>query len=318
MKDYRRYHCDENKLIDYGFKKQGHNYIYKKDILDGDFRIEVIINDILEAKVYDSDTDEEYTNIRLVGKQGKFVQKVRQAYEECIEDILTHCFVYDYFIFPQSKRLVHLIEEKYHVLPDHPFKDGDSFVFRNNDKWFGLIMHTDYSKFLDKQGEVECLNIKVPIDTVDHPSIYPAFHMNKKHWMSILLDETLSDEDIMSLIDQSYQTTVVCDDWVIPASPKRFDLIQAFNQSDTIRWHQKGNIHQDAIVYIYYGAPYSAIMYKCQVIESDETSMLLKRLKTYDPSFYPLEVLKKYQLRAIRSARHIPKELKEYIGNTDK
>ena len=174
-------------------------------------------------------------------------------------------------------------------------------------------MHTDYSKFLDKQGEVECLNIKVPIDTVDHPSIYPAFHMNKKHWMSILLDETLSDEDIMSLIDQSYQTTVVYEDWVIPASPKRFDLIQAFNQSDTIRWHQKGNIHQDAIVYIYYGAPYSAIMYKCQVIESDETSMLLKRLKTYDPSLYPLKVLKKYQLRAIRSARHIPKELKEYI-----
>lgn len=318
MKDYRRYHYDENKLIDYGFKKQGYNYIYKKDILDGDFRIEVIINDILEAKVYDSDTDEEYTNIHLVGKQGKFVQKVRQAYEECIEDILTHCFVYDYFIFPQSKCLMHLIEEKYHVLPDHPFRDGDSFVFRNNDKWFGLIMHTDYSKFLDKQGEVECLNIKVPIDTVDHPSIYPAFHMNKKHWMSILLDETLSDEDIMSLIDQSYQTTVVCEDWVIPASPKRFDLIQAFHQSDTIRWHQKGNIHQDAIVYIYYGAPYSAIMYKCQVIESDETSMLLKRLKTYDPSFYPLEVLKKYQLRAIRSARHIPKELKEYIGNTDK
>jgi hypothetical protein len=116
MKDYRRYHCDDNKLIDYGFKKQGHNYIYKKDILDGDFRIEVIINSILDAKVYDTDTDEEYTNIHLVGKQGKFVQKVRQAYEECIEDILNHCFVYDYFIFPQSKRLIHLIEEKYHVL----------------------------------------------------------------------------------------------------------------------------------------------------------------------------------------------------------
>ena len=104
MKDYRRYHCDENKLIDYGFKKQEHNYIYKKDILDGDFRIEVIINSILDAKVYDTDTDEEYTNIHLVGKQGKFVQKVRTAYEDCIEDILNHCFVYDYFIFPQSSR----------------------------------------------------------------------------------------------------------------------------------------------------------------------------------------------------------------------
>ena len=78
------------------------------------------------------------------------------------------------------------------------------------------------------------------MDTVNHPSIYPAFHMNKKHWISILLDETLSDEDIMSLVDQSYQTTVICEDWVIPASPKRFDLIKAFNQSDYIQWHQKG------------------------------------------------------------------------------
>ena len=59
-------------------------------------------------------------------------------------------------------------------------------------------------------------------------------------------------------------------------------------------------------------------MYKCQVVESNETSMLLKRLKTYDPTLYPSEVLKKYKLKAIRSARHIPKELKEHIGNTDK
>ncbi len=36
--------------------------------------------------------------------------------------------------------------------------------------------------------------------------------MNKKQWISILLDETLSDEDIMSLVDQSYQTTVICED----------------------------------------------------------------------------------------------------------
>ena len=98
MKDYRRYHYDEDKLIEYGFKKQEKNYIYETDILDGDFRIEVIIKDTLEAKVYDTDTDEEYTNIHLVGKQGKFVQQVKQAYEECIEDILNQCFVYDYFI----------------------------------------------------------------------------------------------------------------------------------------------------------------------------------------------------------------------------
>lgn len=55
-------------------------------------------NSILDAKVYDTDTDEEYTNIHLVGKQGKFVQKVRTAYEGCIEDILNVLLGYDYLL----------------------------------------------------------------------------------------------------------------------------------------------------------------------------------------------------------------------------
>lgn len=48
-------------------------------------------------------------------------------------------------------------------------------------------------------------------------------------------------------------------------------------------------------------------MYKCQVVESNETSMLLKRLKTYVYSLSIGNLLKTYQLRAIRGARHILK-----------
>lgn len=317
MKDYRRYHPDEKKLKEYGFIKQD-AYIYQKDLLEGEFYIKIIVDQTLHAKVYDSDTDEEYTNIYLKGKQGKFVQSVRQAYEECIEDILEKCFVYDYFIFPQSKRIMHHIEKEYHVLPECPFKKDDSFVFRHHQKWFGLIMHIDYSQFIDKKGEVECLNVKVPYEEVKNQTfVYPAFHMNKKHWISIILDDSVDDQTIMNFIHKSYLSTAVCEDWVIPASPKKLDLLEAFKKSDFIQWHQKGNIHKNNIVYIYYGVPYSAIMFKCIVRENDSQSMLLQLLKVYDPQTYPLNLLKKYHLKSVRSARHIPKELSEYIGNTD-
>ena len=39
------------------------------------------------------------------------------------------------------------------------------------------------------------------------PGIYPAYHMNHKTWISVVLDETLPDEKILELIDTSYQLT---------------------------------------------------------------------------------------------------------------
>lgn len=40
--------------------------------------------------------------------------------------------------------------------------------------------------------------------SIDHEFTFPGFHMNKKHWYTIILDERMKDEEILSLIEESH------------------------------------------------------------------------------------------------------------------
>ena len=69
-------------------------------------------------------------------------------------------------------------------------------------------MDIDRSKISNKTGLTEIINLKVDKDELDNMlknnGIYEAYHMNKKSWVSISLDDTLNDEFIIDLIDKSY------------------------------------------------------------------------------------------------------------------
>ena len=55
----------EKKLLKYGFKKENIGYIYSKNIMNGDFRVDVrVVEDRVEAKVIDNAFGDEYTNYR--------------------------------------------------------------------------------------------------------------------------------------------------------------------------------------------------------------------------------------------------------------
>ena len=60
-----------------------------------------------------------------------------------------------------------------------------------------------------KEGKVDILNVKntpEKINTlIDHIHYFPAYHMNKKHWISILLDRTVQITQVEKLLDESYQ-----------------------------------------------------------------------------------------------------------------
>ena len=87
-------------------------------------------------------------------------------------------------------------------------------VFKNpkNNKWYGIIMNIDYSKIVkSKKGEIEIINIKLDKaeiqELLTQEEFYPAWHMNKKNWISIILDETLPDKKIMEYIEESHSYT---------------------------------------------------------------------------------------------------------------
>ena len=199
-----------DKLEKYGFKKEKNKYTYKIRFMDNQFEAQITIIDKIEGKIIDLDTKEEYTNIRL-DNIGTFASKVKTHYEEILKDIEKNCFEKQYFMLPQSNRITNYIIGKYNTKPEFLWEKLDgSAVFRNkeNNKWFGIIMDINKNK-LDKENKIiEIINVKLDNKTIEklikEKGFYNAYHMNKKSWITIVLDDTLKDEEIIKYIDESY------------------------------------------------------------------------------------------------------------------
>ena len=210
---FKKYTPNNKKLIKYGFKKCNNGYKFSKMFMNDTFRADIVIDDKehVIGKVIEVELDEEYTNFRIEGNVGEFVGSVREEYKSILQDIANNCFEKEYFIYEQTNRITKLINEKYEVSPEFLWDKFPGYgVFRNtrSNKWFGIIMNIDRSKIIsDKSGEIEILNVKLD-DVVQNylgvKGIYPSYHLSKKSWISIILDDTLSDKEIMDLIDISY------------------------------------------------------------------------------------------------------------------
>ena len=103
----------------------------------------------------------------------------------------------------------------YGVSLDFPWMKYPSFaVFRHesNQKWFAVIMTIDRRKLgIEEDGQIDVVNVKCEpnfvASTCGQQGIYPAYHMNKEKWISILLDNSVPMPDIAPLIDISYVLT---------------------------------------------------------------------------------------------------------------
>ncbi len=101
------------------------------------------------------------------------------------------------------------------ITQDYPWDDSPEYtVFRHpdNHKWFALIMTVTYSTLkIDRLGTVDILNLKSDPDLIEdlikNPGIMPAYHMNKRHWATVLLDGSCPADRIKTLVDLSYQLT---------------------------------------------------------------------------------------------------------------
>ena len=201
-----------SKLIDYGFIKSKSIYIYEKEFLNNSFKAIILINKngIITGKVIDLDSNEEYVGFRMT-TIGEFSSKVKEEYLKILRDIKMHCFEEKYFVSDQANRITKYLNDKYQSVPEFLWKDYKDGVFRNlnNNKWYGIIMNIDLSKIDDGTGEIEIINVKLErnriIDLLKRKGFYQAYHMNKKDWITIILNDTLDDEVIEKLIDESYQ-----------------------------------------------------------------------------------------------------------------
>lgn len=106
------------------------------------------------------------------------------------------------------------IQQHYGVEPEYPWaKFPDYAVFRHlhHRKWFAVLVNIEADKIgLNTIEKIWVLNVKAKPEEIGSlrmiKGVYPAYHMNKEHWLSLNLAEI--DERLLNeLIDESFSLT---------------------------------------------------------------------------------------------------------------
>ena len=327
-------------LIPFGFIFADDRYTYREVIMEGQFEAVVEVDEAgqLSSFIWDCEMEEVYTAHLVTAAAGAFVGQVRESYQSILARVEEDCCIALPFSKDQSNRIAQLIKEQWGDLPDYPFAKLPTYgAFRHpsNNKWYALVSQIPRDK-LDGSADqelVEIVNLKVDVreiaELLSQSGIYPAYHMSKKTWVSVLLDDTVEDQTILTLLEKSrhqigpksYKAEQGPDYWVIPANPKVYDIETEFAENKIVYWPQKSTIQAGDIVAIYVTTPVQAIRYVCRVLganlenrgESDipteKKVMQVELIAQLSDAVLPRERMLDLGVKAVRGPRRLTKEL---------
>ena len=211
---FQRKAVNFEKLTTYGFSKEASIYSYNTTLSDSGFTMTVNITKTGEitAVVIDPAFNEPYTLHLIDGAAGSFIGQVKNEYESVLEEIAEKCFDAQVFKSSQAKEVIAYLRKTYGDELEYlwqKFPDNAVVRRKDNQKWYAAILTVSRQKLgFDSDENVEILDLRMTPENiekrVDGIKILPGYHMNKKHWITICLDGSVSTEDIFSRIDESY------------------------------------------------------------------------------------------------------------------
>ena len=215
-KAFRRKSFVPEKMLAYGFACENGIYRFSADFMNGDFRAEMEYeNGGYSCRVIDKMNDEEYVRINAEAFDGAYVNTVRAEYSKLLEEIARECCDDKYFVSDQANRITERIYSRWGIKPYFPFSESPydecgAFRHDGNKKWFALVMDVARGAVL-KNGDksrADAMNLKSADVQGDlRPGVFPAYHMNHRLWITVLLDDTLTDEEVMRLVENSFALT---------------------------------------------------------------------------------------------------------------
>lgn len=205
-----KYNLTENKLTKFGFLRDNKGLILNKSILNNEFIVEIrVVEETFEIEVFDNNFNEIYSLFSVDSAAGELVTNVRNEVELILKEILE--------LSDNSEaiynEIIKYIKKKYSSTMVKPFKGNPNikaFVTDKN-KWYALILDVEYNK-LNKDSSIESkvkiINLKhntnhIP-KTINERNIFPSYHMSKKHWISVVIDNNMDLNYLTQLIDISY------------------------------------------------------------------------------------------------------------------
>ena len=113
-----------------------------------------------------------------------------------------------------TKDAARLLETRFGIAPDCPFRETDAMVFRHpsSRRWFALLADVGREAVgLPGDGTVSLANLKADPDTVrrltEERGFLPAWHMNKTHWITVVLRGPIDEERFIRLAERSFELT---------------------------------------------------------------------------------------------------------------
>ena len=200
-------------LEPFGFKKNRLQFLYSQKVLGGQFRVDIkVCRDKATATVIDNDADEEYLPYAVLSQQGSFVGRVRHEVDQVLDKFINNCTKAEIYKGKIANQILEYASQKYAGHPEYLWDDYPTFsIIRkaSNKKWYCLVGIIERKKLgLKDEGFVEFANLKIsPDDLQQHlatEGIFAAYHMNKKSWITVVLDGTVKWPKIKKLLDASY------------------------------------------------------------------------------------------------------------------
>lgn len=204
----------EGKLLPFGCVCGEHGFLYRATLMNGMVRMEFEIHMDGSVNVAVRDADGSEMPFSTQGTPSTWQERAfRREYEEELWHVAECCFEPDAFRNETTRRIVAHIGETYGDEPEFLWRRSPrNAVVRRRDKgkWYAALLAVPRLKLGGNSSErVEILNLRVfpgdPERLADNRSRFPAYHMNKKNWISLCLDGSVPFEELASRLETSYR-----------------------------------------------------------------------------------------------------------------
>lgn len=201
-------------MLAYGFVRKDGKRVYETSILDGAFRLYVFITEHgdVDTNLIEMENGEPYV-LYKTNASGTFVGEIRAAVEAVLADIANACYEPSVFKSNQAQMAIEYVHKIYGDELEFlwtKFPDNAVWRRKDNQKWYGAILTVNGRKIgLNTDKIVEIIDLRMEAANRDNilskEHYYPGWHMNKKSWYTLVLDDCISDEEMQLRITESYE-----------------------------------------------------------------------------------------------------------------
>ncbi|AVK61981.1 hypothetical protein C5Z25_09440 [Lactobacillus sp. CBA3605] len=199
-------------LLKIGFIRHNHDLIRSQPLLAPTFTLTLTVTlpNTVTTTLIDNATQQPYTLHLAASNAGAFVASVRKAYLDALQAVADQAFEPAMFPSRQARWLIETVKANYHnelefLWPKFP----NNAILRRSDtkKWYALLVKIPQRKLgLDSDEIVTVVDFRLADQQslIDQKNYFPAYHMNKQHWFSIILDDRVADADLRNYLQLSY------------------------------------------------------------------------------------------------------------------